>query len=189
MPVSKTVSLNRFNCPAAVSLIVNSNNRRKKTVILSSGVKWRHGHLWTASRAGDTYSSRSACRITLLNKDIEEGVTLHWHGLDVPNAEDGVSGLTQNAVMPGQTHITIRAEQVGHSGITLIKIQRSRLKIGLSGALIVEPKDETKDVGTDIIAMAHNWDSQTAAVAALDSNTLWIEEAIQPNTLVKLRLI
>ncbi|MGO4543154.1 multicopper oxidase domain-containing protein, partial [Paenibacillus sp. 2TAB19] len=24
--------------------------------------------------------------VTLLNEDIEGGVSLHWHGLDVPNA-------------------------------------------------------------------------------------------------------
>ena len=29
------------------------------------------------------------------------GVTLHWHGVDVPNAEDGIAGVTQDAVMPG----------------------------------------------------------------------------------------
>ena len=32
-----------------------------------------------------------------------EGVTIHWHGVDVPNAEDGVAGVTQNAVLPGET--------------------------------------------------------------------------------------
>src|SRR5690242_6862088 len=40
-------------------------------------------------------------QVTLVNKDIGDGVTIHWHGLDVPNAEDGVAGVTQNAVTPG----------------------------------------------------------------------------------------
>ncbi|WP_217707193.1 multicopper oxidase domain-containing protein [Nonomuraea rhodomycinica] len=43
--------------------------------------------------------------VTLLNTDVKEGVTLHWHGVDVPNAEDGVPGVTQEAVMPGQKHV------------------------------------------------------------------------------------
>ena len=30
--------------------------------------------------------------VTLVNKDVPDGVTLHWHGIDVPNAEDGVAG-------------------------------------------------------------------------------------------------
>jgi FtsP/CotA-like multicopper oxidase with cupredoxin domain len=35
---------------------------------------------------------------TLSNVDVPDGVTLHWHGVDVPNAEDGVAGVTQDAV-------------------------------------------------------------------------------------------
>ena len=38
--------------------------------------------------------------VTVENKDIEDGVTIHWHGLDVPNAEDGVAGVTQDAELP-----------------------------------------------------------------------------------------
>ncbi|MGP3962170.1 multicopper oxidase domain-containing protein [Nonomuraea sp. 3N208] len=43
----------------------------------------------------------SLVEVTLINTDVEEGVTLHWHGVDVPNAEDGVPGVTQEAVIPG----------------------------------------------------------------------------------------
>ena len=39
--------------------------------------------------------------VTLRNKDVKDGVTIHWHGVDLPNAEDGVAGVTQNAVPPG----------------------------------------------------------------------------------------
>ena len=53
-------------------------------------------------------------QVTLVNKDIGDGVTIHWHGLDVPNAEDGVAGVTQNAVEPGGRYVyRFRPEQVG----------------------------------------------------------------------------
>ena len=39
-------------------------------------------------------------QVTLRNVDVAGGVTLHWHGVDLPNAEDGVAGVTQNAVAP-----------------------------------------------------------------------------------------
>jgi FtsP/CotA-like multicopper oxidase with cupredoxin domain len=39
--------------------------------------------------------------VTLNNKDIADGVTIHWHGVNVPNAMDGVAGVTQDAVKPG----------------------------------------------------------------------------------------
>jgi FtsP/CotA-like multicopper oxidase with cupredoxin domain len=53
-------------------------------------------------------------QVTLVNNDISDGVTIHWHGLDVPNAEDGVAGVTQDAVQPGARHVyRFRPEQVG----------------------------------------------------------------------------
>ena len=42
-------------------------------------------------------------RITLVNH-LPEATSIHWHGVSVPNAEDGVSGLTQDAVPPGGTY-------------------------------------------------------------------------------------
>ena len=36
--------------------------------------------------------------VTVRNQSVDEGLTLHWHGVDVPNAEDGVAGVTQDAV-------------------------------------------------------------------------------------------
>jgi len=54
-------------------------------------------------------------QVTLVNASVPAGVTLHWHGVDVPNADDGVAGVTQNAVpvggsfgspTPGRTGIT-----------------------------------------------------------------------------------
>ena len=43
--------------------------------------------------------------VTLVNEDIAGGVSIHWHGVDVPNAEDGVAGVTQDAVPPGGRHV------------------------------------------------------------------------------------
>src|SRR5688572_23249251 len=41
--------------------------------------------------------------VTLVNESVPDGTTLHWHGVDVPATEDGVAGVTQDAVLPGQT--------------------------------------------------------------------------------------
>ena len=42
---------------------------------------------------------------TLVNRDLDEGISIHWHGVDLPNAEDGVSGVTQDAVEPGESYV------------------------------------------------------------------------------------
>jgi FtsP/CotA-like multicopper oxidase with cupredoxin domain len=39
--------------------------------------------------------------VHLRNESVADGVTLHWHGLDVSNAMDGVAGVTQDAVPVG----------------------------------------------------------------------------------------
>jgi FtsP/CotA-like multicopper oxidase with cupredoxin domain len=44
-------------------------------------------------------------QVTLVNDNVSEGTTLHWHGVDVPNAMDGVAGVTQDAVMPGERFV------------------------------------------------------------------------------------
>ena len=41
-------------------------------------------------------------RIYVTNK-LPEETTVHWHGLLVPNGMDGVAGLTQKAIEPGET--------------------------------------------------------------------------------------
>lgn len=41
--------------------------------------------------------------VRLTNADIDAGVTIHWHGVVLPCSQDGVPGVTQNAVWPGET--------------------------------------------------------------------------------------
>jgi manganese oxidase len=40
-------------------------------------------------------------RINLKN-ELDVSTTVHWHGIDVPNAMDGVPGLTQEPILPGE---------------------------------------------------------------------------------------
>ena len=52
--------------------------------------------------------------VHLTNASVTDGVTLHWHGIDVPNAEDGVAGVTQDAVaVGGEFTYRFVAEQAG----------------------------------------------------------------------------
>lgn len=43
-------------------------------------------------------------RVSLKN-ELPEGTTIHWHGIPVPNAMDGVPGVTQELVKTGETFI------------------------------------------------------------------------------------
>ena len=41
-------------------------------------------------------------RIYVTNR-LPEATTVHWHGVLLPNGMDGVGGLTQRAIQPGET--------------------------------------------------------------------------------------
>ena len=65
------------------------------------------------------------------------GVTIHWHGVDVPNAEDGVAGVTQDAVAPGGRYVyRFRADQVGDVLVPHAPVLGERRPRGLFGALV-----------------------------------------------------
>ena len=79
--------------------------------------------------------------VVLGNEDVEDGVTIHWHGVDVPNAEDGVAGVTQNAVLPGERYTyRFRAEQVGTFWYHTHQVSSKEVKRGLFGVLVIEPR-------------------------------------------------
>jgi len=76
-------------------------------------------------------------RIVLRN-DLPQPTTIHWHGLPVPNAQDGVPGLTQGPVAPGETFVyefdaTTPGTYFYHSH------QGLQLDRGLYGPLVIEP--------------------------------------------------
>ncbi|MGY4860128.1 multicopper oxidase family protein [Cryobacterium sp. AP23] len=78
--------------------------------------------------------------VTLHNTDINEGVTIHWHGYDVPAGEDGVAGVTQDAVLPGDS-FTYRfpATDTGTYWYHTHQVSADGVRRGLFGTLVVLP--------------------------------------------------
>ncbi|MBN9389296.1 MAG: multicopper oxidase domain-containing protein [Chloroflexi bacterium] len=129
-------------------------------------------------------------QVTLQNKDVTEGVTLHWHGVDVPNAEDGVAGLTQDAVMPGQTFIyRFRVNDAGTYWYHSHQFSNEQVKMGLFGAFIVEPKTPAPASTTDLAVLAHTWSTGGGSKFAFGLATTTDRKTVAPGTPVRLRLI
>ncbi|MFG1708628.1 multicopper oxidase family protein [Nonomuraea sp. M3C6] len=132
--------------------------------------------------------------VTLVNKDIPAGVTLHWHGLDVPNAEDGVAGLTQDAVQPGGRHVyRFVPQQVGSFWYHSHQQSDAQVKRGLLGALVVEPADGPVS-GVDVTAIAHAYPVGDGRVTAFSlggatPSSRVSRKAVKPGTPVRLRLV
>lgn len=95
--------------------------------------------------------------VTLRNANIADGTTLHWHGLDVPNAVDGVAGVTQDAVMPGESH-TYRfvADQVGTYWFHSHQVSHEQVLGGLLGSIVITPKAGIAQ-DLDVTALAHTY--------------------------------
>ena len=85
-----------------------------------------------------------------LHNQLKESTSLHWHGLFLPNKEDGVPYLTQMPVAPGTTHVyRFPLVQNGthwyhsHSGL--------QEQIGMYGSFIIHKRegDKTTRKGID----------------------------------------
>jgi hypothetical protein len=79
-------------------------------------------------------------QVVLRNLDITEGVTIHWHGFDVPGGPEGVPGVTQNRVGVGeQFTYRFRADQVGTFWYHSHQDSYPQETRGLYGTLVVHP--------------------------------------------------
>lgn len=128
--------------------------------------------------------------VTLVNKDIEEGVTLHWHGIDVPNAEDGVAGMTQNAVRPGETY-TYRfvVHESGSHWYHSHQVSSIQVYKGLFGAFNILPKDASPDEKElDMTLFAHEVDRGKERITTLGTIDSLQRRQVEPGTEVRLRL-
>jgi FtsP/CotA-like multicopper oxidase with cupredoxin domain len=79
----------------------------------------------------------------VLHNELEVPTTLHSHGLIVPNAMDGVPGITQPALLPGESftyEFTVRnaGSHMYHSHF----MAQRQVPMGLLGAFIVEDPSE-----------------------------------------------
>lgn len=104
--------------------------------------------------------------VTLRNRDIAKGVTLHWHGYDVPNSQDGVPGVTQPAVLPGQEFgYRFRADQAGTYWYHTHTVSDLGVRKGLYGMLVVR---STPATGVDVTVPVHTLAGHPLPVPAVE---------------------
>lgn len=82
--------------------------------------------------------------VVTVTNNLEESTSIHWHGLHVPNAMDGVDGLTQEAIEPGQS---FRYEFLASHAGTFMYHSHSharsveQIDAGLYGLFIIDPQN------------------------------------------------
>lgn len=95
-------------------------------------------------------------RITVEN-GLDEDTTVHWHGIRLPNTMDGVPGLTQPPIRPGENFVyEFTPPDAGtfwyhpHAD-SLVQLGR-----GLAGALIVEEREPVA-VDRELLWLLQDW--------------------------------
>jgi FtsP/CotA-like multicopper oxidase with cupredoxin domain len=122
--------------------------------------------------------------VTLINQ-LPESTTLHWHGVMVPNATDGVAGVTQDAVQPGATYqYDFIANEAGTFWYHTHQQTGEQLPLGMFGPLVVVPAGGIAQQN-DYTLMLHGTSGTVSINGAPDNLHL---DAL-PGDTVRLRII
>jgi FtsP/CotA-like multicopper oxidase with cupredoxin domain len=97
-------------------------------------------------------------RILVTNK-LPEHTTIHWHGIFLPNGMDGVGGLNQPHIKPGETYVyefTLR--QHGTFMYHPHADEMVQLAVGMMGFFIIHPQNPpSPKIDRDFAVMLHEW--------------------------------
>ncbi len=94
--------------------------------------------------------------VVYVTNHMEVETSVHWHGLILPNYQDGVPYLNSPPIPPGKTHkFEFPLKQSGtywyhsHTGL-----QEQR---GVYGAIIIKPKEQQLDYDHDLTLVLSDW--------------------------------
>jgi manganese oxidase len=110
---------------------------------------------------------------------LREPTSIHWHGQRLPNGMDGVSGLTQPSIKPGQTYVYEFAAQ--RSGTFMYHPhadETTQMAMGMMGSWVTHPKDlGVMRVDRDYVLLLNAYDispgSYTPKVSTMLDFNLW----------------
>ena len=97
-------------------------------------------------------------RIYVTNR-LKEHTTIHWHGILLPSGMDGVGGVSQKHIAPGETYVyeyTLR--QHGTHMYHPHADEMVQMAVGMMGLFIIHPKTgEPRRIDRDYALLLHNW--------------------------------
>ena len=153
--LAATPELTLANARTPLTLTASKTSKR-----LVPGDEYKDASVWAFNQSlpgpelrfkkGDTLS------VDFLNQ-LDEGSSIHWHGIRNINAMDGVAGLTQPEVMPdGQFRYEFTLNDSGTYWYHSHAKTWSQVARGLYGPLIVEGESDPT-VDHDLVLMIDDW--------------------------------
>ncbi len=97
-------------------------------------------------------------RILVTNK-LKEHTTIHWHGILLPSGMDGVGGLSQPQIGPGETFAyEFTLKQHGTQMYHPHADEMTQMAVGMMGMFIIHPREgEATLIDRDYCFITHNW--------------------------------
>jgi manganese oxidase len=144
-PYNPVVTLNGWTLPWRMNQGVKEFHLVAEPVVreMAPGFK---AHLWgyNGQSPGPTIEvvEGDRVRIFVTNK-LPEHTSVHWHGQRLPNGMDGVSGLTQKSIKPGQTFVyEFVARRPGSFMYHPHADEMTQMAMGMMGLWITHPKEK-----------------------------------------------
>ena len=115
---------------------------------------------YNGSTPGPTIEAVEGDRVRILvTNKLPEPTTIHWHGILLPSGMDGIAGLTQPAIAPGETwayEFVLR--QHGTHLYHPHADEMTQLAFGMMGFFVIHPKNgEIEAIDRDYAILLHNW--------------------------------
>lgn len=114
---------------------------------------------YNGSTPGPTIEATEGDRVRIIVKnELPEPTSIHWHGIELPNDQDGAAPETQHPIMPGEEYsYEFTLHQSGttmyHSGFNVMRQDH----IGLNGTFVIHPKKYQPPIDKDFVIMLQQW--------------------------------
>jgi FtsP/CotA-like multicopper oxidase with cupredoxin domain len=96
-------------------------------------------------------------RIYVTNK-LPEATSVHFHGVILPNGMDGVSGLNQPHIQPGETYVyEFTLKQHGTQLYHPHSDEMTQMALGMMGFFVIHPKREPRPIDRDFALFLGEW--------------------------------
>ncbi len=115
---------------------------------------------YNGSTPGPTIEAVEGDRIRIfVTNRLREATTIHWHGLILPSGMDGVGGLNQPQIKPGETFAyEFTLKQHGTHMYHPHADEMVQMAMGMMGLLIIHPKGgEAVRIDRDYALLLHNF--------------------------------
>lgn len=182
-PYNPVVTLNGWTLPWRMNNGVKEFHLVAEPVVreMAPGFK---AHLWgyNGQSPGPTIEVVEGDRVRIfVTNRLPEHTSIHWHGQRLPNGMDGVSGLTQPAIKPGQTYVyEFTARRPGTFMYHPHADEMAQMAMGMMGSWVTHPKEKhplIEEVDRDFIFLLNAYDiepgSYTPKIMTMLEFNLW----------------